>query len=332
MHWTGKRVLVTGGTGFIGSFLVEALLERGALVRVPIRAQNFRSLSRHRSEIEWMEGDLRKTEYCQELVNNVDHVFHLASCRRTTEFHETKSSHVVTENVRMSLALIESLRDHPQTPATFFSTANVPGDFDIVTIAKRPNLDGYVMGKAVSEILWFAASKERGFPLLIVRPVGTYGPRDTFSVDGNVIPSLMEKAKKAPDKLIVWGNGEQKRAFLYVEDLVQAVLTLIENGAQGIQYVASPEVVTVRELAKSIRDLVRPDLPLAFDPTKPKGERATQKLPIHRSLKSFPWTTLGEGLYKTYEYSKQKGEETAARVRRTVQKVVKEERGYVRDF
>lgn len=332
MTWRGKRILVTGGTGFIGSFLVEALLERGAHVRVPVRAQNFRSLSRRRSEIEWLEGDLRDSEYCHDLVHDIDHVFHLASCRRTTEFHETKSSHVMTENVRMSLALIEALREHPATPVTFFSTANIPHECDVVAFAQKKNIDGYVLGKALSEILWFAASRERGFPLLIVRPVGAYGPRDTFSVDSNVIPSLMEKARKADDTLIVWGSGEQERAFLYVSDLVEAVITLIENEAEGIQYIVSPEVVTVRALARSIRDLVRPDLPLAFDTSKPKGERAVPKLPLHRCLRSFPWTSLQEGLYRTYEYSQRKSEVAAARTRRPTRTFAKEERGYVRDF
>jgi dihydroflavonol-4-reductase len=70
--WNDKTVLVTGGTGFIGSFLVEQLLERGASVRVPLRAQNYRALSHRRAEIEWMEGDLRDSFYCEQLVDGVD--------------------------------------------------------------------------------------------------------------------------------------------------------------------------------------------------------------------------------------------------------------------
>ncbi|MBP9850882.1 MAG: NAD-dependent epimerase/dehydratase family protein, partial [Candidatus Peribacteraceae bacterium] len=61
IDWKGKHVLVTGGTGFIGSLLVEELLDRGASVRVPIRAANYRSLTKRRGEIEWVDGDLRDT-------------------------------------------------------------------------------------------------------------------------------------------------------------------------------------------------------------------------------------------------------------------------------
>jgi uncharacterized protein YbjT (DUF2867 family) len=75
IDWKGKYVLVTGGTGFIGSLLVEALLDRGASVRVPVRAANYRSLSRRRSEIEWVDGDLRDSEYCTRLVSGMNHVF-----------------------------------------------------------------------------------------------------------------------------------------------------------------------------------------------------------------------------------------------------------------
>src|SRR3989338_2953125 len=180
MDWKGRTVLVTGGTGFIGSFLTERLLAAGANVRIPIRSQNFRALSERRAEIDWMEGDLRDSEYCARLVDGVDHVFHLSSCRRTVEYHERKSADVCAENARMTLALIEALKEHPATPVVFFSSANVPQSCDVLALAQQDAIDGYVLGKVIAETLWFMASRQRGFPLLILRPVGVYGPRDTF--------------------------------------------------------------------------------------------------------------------------------------------------------
>ncbi len=300
--WKGKRVLVTGGTGFIGSFLVEALLERGAIVRVPIRTQNYRSLSGRRGEIEWLEGDLRDSAYCSELTDRVDEVFHLASCRRNVEYHQKKSSDVVNENVRMTLALLDGLQERGSIPVTFFSTANVPPTFDTIALAQEEKLDGYVLGKALCETLWFAAAHQRRFPLLILRPVGVYGPRDTFNEESNVIPSLMLKTRDAEKQLDVWGTGEQERAFLYVEDLIHAALALIDAGAKHIQYVTSGEVVTVRRLAEGIRDLVRPDLPIVYDPSKPIGNRTIPILPMHPVLSSLPWTSLSEGLSRTYRW------------------------------
>jgi nucleoside-diphosphate-sugar epimerase len=299
--WKGRRVLVTGGTGFIGSFIVEELLARGATVRVPLRAQNFRALSERRAEIEWLEGDLRDPAYCAELVDGVDYVFHLAASRRNVEYHQKRPSDVINDNVRMSLAILDALKEKEMSvPVMFFSTANIPPALDAIAIAQSEKIDGYVLGKALCCTLWLAASRQRKFPLLILRPVGVYGPRDTFNEDGNVIPALMVKTRDANDKLKVWGDGTQTRAFLYVEDLARAVFTLIDNDIQGIQYVTSEDVVTVKELSESIRDLVRPNLPIEYQTDKPVGARTIPVLDMHPLLKAMKWTPLKEGLEKTF--------------------------------
>lgn len=301
-NWQGRSVLVTGGTGFIGSFLVERLLDMGAKVRVPLRSENFRALSERRSEIDWLEGDLRDPDYCMRLTDGVDEVFHLAACRRNVDFHQKRCGDVAQENVRMTLALLAALKERTPVPVTFFSTANVPPTVDTIALSQHEVVDGYVLGKALCETLWFSASRQRAFPLLIVRPVGAYGPRDTFTQDGNVIPALMVKARdNKKGEMEVWGDGTQERAFLYVEDLIDAVLHLIDAGAEHIQYISAPDVVTVRELSERIRDLVRPDLPIKFDPTKAVGDRRMPLLPPHESLKKFKWTSFEEGLRKTYE-------------------------------
>ncbi len=300
--WKGKSVLVTGGTGFIGSFFVEQLLDRGAKVRVPLRAQNYRHLSARRAEIDWIEGDLRSAEYCAELVDGVDEVIHLASSRRNVEYHHKRPSDVTNDNVRMTLALLDGLKEKDRSiPVTFFSTANVPPTLDPIAIAQSDKIDGYVLGKAICCTLWLTASRQRQFPLLILRPVGVYGPRDTFNEEGNVIPALMVKTRDANDALKVWGDGSQERAFLYVEDLVKAVFTLMDEGATGIQYITSNDVVPMKVLAEGIRDLVRPDLPIQYDTSKVIGSRTIPMLPMHPALQAMDWTSLKDGLKKTYD-------------------------------
>jgi nucleoside-diphosphate-sugar epimerase len=131
--------------------------------------------------------------------------------------------------------------------------------------------------------------------------VGAYGERDTFTEESNVIPSLMVKAEKAKESLVVWGSGKQERVFLYVHDLVAALLRLLDVDAQGIQYILPPDTTTVKNLATLIRNIVRPDLPITFDKTKPEGSRSVATLPLHPCLEDFPWTPLRDGLYNTYE-------------------------------
>jgi nucleoside-diphosphate-sugar epimerase len=300
--WQGRRVAVTGATGMTGAVLVQQLLALGAHVRIHLRGDDRRDLARLGGNLEIVRGDLRDPGVCARLLDGMEELIHLASCRRNVAFHHERSGFVARTNVALTVALLEALQSCPGIPVTFFSTANIASPPDTLSLQGQGTVDGYVTGKYACELLWLAAAREHGFPLLILRPVGIYGPGDHFSVDGNVIPSLVVKAEQGGDGLVIWGSGEQERSFLYVDDVAAVLLRFLDRGVLGVQYVSSPERVTVRELATRVRDLVRPGLPLVFDTSRPEGARTLPPYPVHECLGDFPWTGLGTGLRRTVDW------------------------------
>jgi len=287
------RVLVTGGSGFIGSFIVEALQKHGTTVRVPKHAgEGFLAGNK---KVEWMEGDLSNVASCMALVRDVDEVMHLASFRRNVAYHREHADEVVTKNIAMTDALVAAVSMHP-VPVTAVSTAKL---FGIPDPASAP--DGYIRSKFLSEERWKAASASRGFPLMLARPVSVYGPRDRFGDDANVIPSLLQRALAAKDELVVWGSGLQRLSFVYVENLAYALLELRRVGATGVQPVDPGDAVTVAALAEHITTLVNPALRLRFDASKPTSD--LHESPAgHPCLRGLAWTSLEEGLRLTLDW------------------------------
>lgn len=306
LNWKGRRVAVTGATGMTGRILVEKLLGLGARVRVTIRPGGDLARLGWLSQTEVVQGDLQHEDCCARLVEGVDQLFHLASHRRNVAFHHDRAGEVSQANVAMTLALLRALGRQPAIPVTFFSTANIAHGShgpDPLALEDKPSVDGYVLGKYAAELLWLAAARERSFRLLIARPVGIYGPGDWFSEDGNVIPSLMVKASQpGQQQLAIWGSGRQERSFLYAEDVVGALLCLLDNGVAGVRYISPPETITVAGLAACIRNLIRPDLPLYFDTSRPEGASSLQRPQNHPCLEGFPWTSIAEGTKHTWAW------------------------------
>jgi len=297
-RWRGRRVAVTGATGMTGRVLVERLVALGASVRVAVRPGIRRDVPPVFTGAELVACDLESAGDAAGFLQGADELLHLAACRHNVAINRQKAGEVARHNVTMTVALLDGLAARP-VPVTFFSTAYIYAPLDPLRLQEQPGIDGYTVGKYACELLWLAAAREWGQPLLIVRPVGIYGPGDHFAPDSNFIPSLIVKAAQGPDQLPIWGTGDQQRSFLYVDDVVGALLRLLDHAVHGIQYLSPPEVTTVRDIATRIRDLVRPGLPLFFDTTREAGVGRLDCLPLHPCLADFPWTSLAEGLRRT---------------------------------
>ena len=284
-------VVVTGGTGCIGSFLVEELLKKGYCVRVPFRNNNHGYLAPIAQQIEWMDGDLSDPAFCRSLLYGATHLFHLAAYRRNIDFHKKNRDEILQKNLCMTKNLISACPKDIST--TFFSTA-------LVGMVENPKEadDGYIAAKASCEQLW----QEWGGSLLIMRPINVYGPRDRFTSDGNVIPSLMLKAKNAKDALSVWGSGKQERAFLYAPNLAEVTMLFYEKGIIGTEYVLPPDISTIKDLAIKIIDIVHPGLDIEFDTTHEEGVLHMPTFPQSTVLADMQWTSLDDGLRQTFSW------------------------------
>lgn len=287
--WTGRRVLVTGGTGFIGRHMVDALVKAGADVRVLGRREI------KQEGVTWIEGDLAT---CNDpSILDVGSVFHLASVRQNVAVHRERAEEILEANLALTRGFLRLLKQAKTKPSVvFFSSATVPTSFPPVDAP----MDGYALGKMFSESILRAAAHELGFSLLILRPMNVYGPGDHFALDGNVIPALMVKAQENDHELQVWGSGNQKRPFLYAPDLVRAAMLLHQQGITGLEYVSPPETIAIRDLATNIRDMVHPGLEIVFDASKPEGPHELELPSLHPLLKDMQWTSFLDGLRATH--------------------------------
>ncbi|HEX7880430.1 MAG TPA: NAD-dependent epimerase/dehydratase family protein [Candidatus Eisenbacteria bacterium] len=270
-----KRILVTGGAGFIGSHLVESLLERGHEVRAVDnlstgRLSNIRHLTDH-PRFHFTEGTVLDPELVERLVVDVDQIFHLAA---------SVGVRYVVDNPLLSLKnnihgaeVILDAAVPRKVPVVLFSSSEVYGkghggplheDDDRILGATRYSRWGYAASKSVDEFLAFAYHREMGLPIRLVRCFNTCGPRQVGSY-GMVIPRFVEQALDGRD-ITIYGNGEQSRCFSFVGDVVRGVLMLADHPEANGQVfnIGTDEEVTVRELAGRIVEKIGSDSRLEF--------------------------------------------------------------------
>src|SRR6266545_2063147 len=284
------RVLITGGAGFVGSHLAEALLERGDEVSVlddlsTGSIDNIAHLKSH-PNFHYKIDSVTNEPLLAEMIDRCETVIHLAAAVgvkliveapvRTIETN-VHGTEVVLKiaNKKKRLVLIAS------TSEVYGKSAVVPfrEDADLVLGPTSKHRWAYACSKMIDEFLALAYWKERKLPVIIVRFFNTVGPRQTGQY-GMVIPNFVRQAL-AGEPITVFGDGKQSRSFTHVADVVDALLKLVnEPKAIGqVINVGNTQEVTILELAERVRELSASKSPIKFIPYDQAYESGFEDMP-----------------------------------------------------
>ena len=314
--WKNKKVLVTGGAGFVGSHVVELLVEGGARVKVIDNLVNgvFTNLAQVEDEVEFVNGDLRNFDVCKDASRDMDIVLNIAAKVGGIAFNQKHPGTMFRDNIVINTNMLEAARLSNIERFLVVSSACVYPRFCKIPTPEtegfegvpEPTNDGYGWAKRMAEFQASAYAREFGMKIAIARPYNAYGPRDHFDPEkSHVIPALIKRVFDGENPLTVWGDGEQSRAFLYVTDLAHGLLEVTEKYAETDPInLGTDEEIKIKDLVRLILDLSCKDIEFFFDTSKPSGQprRNCDNTKAKAKIGFEAKVTLKEGLKKTIEW------------------------------
>jgi nucleoside-diphosphate-sugar epimerase len=259
------RILVTGGSGFVGSALVKALVKSGAAVRV--LDDNSRGSPRRLAEvaqdIEFVAGDIRDPSAVDAAMRGIEEVHHLAFVNGT-EFFYSAPDLVLDVGVKGIVNVIDASRRHDVHSLVLASSSEVyqsppcvPTGEQVPLVVPDPHNPrlSYGAGKIISEVMAINFGRKYFDRVLIFRPHNAYGPDMGFE---HVIPQFALRLRDAKDaargekiSFAIQGSGRETRSFCYIDDLVQGIMIMRSRGEHlGIYHIGTREEITIAELAR----------------------------------------------------------------------------------
>ena len=284
------RVLITGGAGFIGSHLSEALLNAGHRVHVLDNLStgsidNIAHLKSH-SGFSYDIDTVNNEPLLAELIDRADAVFHFAAAVGVKLIVE-QPVHTIENNVHGTEVVLRHANKKKKlvvlasTSEVYGKSVDVPfrEDSDLVMGPTAKHRWAYACSKAIDEFLALAYWKERKLPVIIVRFFNTVGPRQTGQY-GMVIPNLVRQAL-AGEPITVFGDGTQCRAFTHVADVIQALMALVvEPKAIGEVFnIGNTEEISIAALAERVKALTASGSPIRLIPYDQAYESGFEDMP-----------------------------------------------------
>lgn len=311
MFYRNKKVLVTGGTGFIGNPIVRTLVEGGARVRVPIHRS---SLSPDLAEVETVSADLMQWEDCRIAASGIDYVVHAAGTVGAAGVGDYQVMEGIVKNLQLTANMLRAAWEEKVKKIVIFgSSTGYPAyshpvkETEMWLDEPHPSYFGYGwMRRYVEKLAEFVSTRSQ-CAVVVIRPSAVYGPGDNFREDtSHVIPALIRRAVLGESPYVVWGSGNEARDFIHVTDFANGCLLALEKCTQFDPVnIGAGRVNTIREIVGMILDAAgRKDVPVIFDSAKPVTipfrivdiEKAT------RVLGFMPQIPIAEGIKDTVQW------------------------------
>lgn len=314
--WKNKKVLVTGGGGFIGSHLAEMLLAAGARVRVADLSEEKarRHLGAAFSGVELFPGDLADLETSLRACRGMEAVMHLAAHVGGVGYNSAHPATLYYANTVMNARVMEAaVRSGVERYLCVSSACVYPRESSVPTPEEEgflsdpePTNLGYGWAKRSAEAQARCYVREHPMRIAIVRPYNAYGPRDNFRPENShVIAALIRRVLEKEDPLVVWGDGSQSRSFVYAADIARGMMLALEKYPEADPVnLGSDEEITIGELASLVCSLAGARTRLVFDPSRPSGQarRRASTAKAKRLLGYEALVPLREGLKRTIEW------------------------------
>lgn len=319
---TPCKILVTGGAGFIGSHLVEALVKEGHQIKVidDFSTGQKRNLDAVKDIVHIVKGSVMQRQLMKKLIKDVDVIYHLAASVGVKYVIEHPLKSLET-NIKGTENVLEFAAECGNKKVIIASTSEIYGKNDRVPLREEDDRIlgsthiarwGYSDSKAIDELLALAYHREKGLPVVIARFFNICGPRQVGTY-GMVLPRFVNQAMKN-EPITVFGTGNQSRCFCYVGDLVKVLkkLPFIPSAVGQIYNLGSNDEIKIRDLAKKIIEGTGSKSHIDFIPYEKAYQTGFEDM--HRrvpcidkinQLTGFkPEVKLEEIIHKVMEYSK----------------------------
>ena len=314
--WQGKKVLVTGGTGFIGSHVVEKLVRKGAKVKILDNLTNgkIKNIGYLDGRVKFIKGDCTDLKTASDACRGQEIVMNLAARVGGIEYNRTHQATMLRDNLMIVSTMLEAARLAGVERFLAVSSACVyPHDAKVPTPETEgfrgepeETNGGYGWSKRMGEKLGKYYHEEFGIKIGIVRPYNCYGPRDHFNPEtSHVIPALIKRVLDGENPVVVWGSGKQTRAFLYVDDLARGMIEAIEKyPVPDPVNLGTDEEVTIGELVQKIISISGLKTKVVLDKTKPDGSprRNSDNSKARKLLGFKAQISLNDGLNETIKW------------------------------